>query len=263
MALTTLREMTATRRAKVGTFVVEFASPGIGQILKAGGCQYALLDMEHSGFGFDTLKRLLRYMQAAAMPVIVRVPSANYHHVARALDMGAEGIMVPMVGSAEEARRIVAHVKYPPKGHRGVAFGVAHDRYMPGSAVGKLRAADRWTTVFLQIETKDGVENADEIAAVRGVDCLWVGHFDLSVSLGIPGRFDDPLFEEAVGHVGRACRRRKKAFGRLVPDVESGIAAYHAGFDFICYSGDVWLMQAMLSRGIEELRSALPRRRAR
>ena len=112
MALTTLKEMAGTRRAKFGTLVIELASPGIGYILKAGGAQFVFLDMEHavvlagdyadSGFGrfgFDTVKQLLRYMEAAALPAIVRVPSRHYHHIARALDMGAEGIMTPMVGT--------------------------------------------------------------------------------------------------------------------------------------------------------------------
>ena len=261
MALTTLREMVGTRRAKFGTFLIEFASPGIGQILKAAGCQYALLDMEHSGFGFATVKRLLRYMQAAAMPTIVRVPSRHYHHIARALDMGAEGIMLPMVGTAEEARRIVAHAKYPPQGHRGVALGVAHDRYAPvRSPAAALRAANRRTVVFAQVETRRGIENVEEIAAVAGIDCVWIGHFDLSVSLGIPGDFDHADFTAALARAARACVRHKKAYGRIVPDVGTGVAAYHAGFDFIGYSGDTWLLRDTLRRDIDDLRGALRRR---
>lgn len=261
MALQTLREMVGTRRAKVGTFVVEFCTPGIGQILKAAGSDYVLFDMEHSGFGIDTLKQALRYMQAGDMPTIVRVPSRNYHHIARALDMGAEGVMLPMVGSADEAKEIVAHTKYPPQGHRGVALQVAHDQYKPGPVLKKLRDANKKTTVFTQIETRDGVENADAIAAVKGVDCLWVGHFDLSASLGIAGQFDHPDFVAAVSRVQKACAKHNKAFGRLVPDVKSGIAMYKAGFDFICYSGDVWVLQSAMAEGIDALRKACKGRR--
>lgn len=257
----TLREMVGTRRAKIGTFVVEFCTPGIGQILKAAGSDYVLFDMEHSGFGFDTLKQALRYMQAGDMPTIVRVPSRNYHHIARALDMGAEGVMLPMVGSAEEAKEIVAHAKYPPKGHRGVALGVAHDQYKQGPVLKKLRDANKKTTVFTQIETRSGVENAEAIAAVNGVDCLWVGHFDLSASLGIAGQFDHPEFIAAVKRVRKACTKHNKAFGRLVGDVEDGIKNYKAGFDFICYSGDVWVLQNAMAEGIGALRKACKGRR--
>ena len=94
-----------SRELKLGHFIVEFATPGIGQILKAAGCDFTLFDTEHSGFGFETIKSVLRYMQAADLPTIVRVPSKEYHHIARAADMGAEGIMLPMVGSAEERAR--------------------------------------------------------------------------------------------------------------------------------------------------------------
>jgi len=185
----------------------------------------------------------------------------NYHHIARALDMGAEGLMLPMVGSAEEAKEIVAHAKYPPQGHRGVALQVAHDQYKPGPVIKKLRDANKKTTVFTQIETRSGVKNADAIAAVKGVDCLWVGHFDLSASLGIAGQFDHPDFLAAVKTVQKACAKHNKAFGRLVPDVKSGIAIYKAGFDFICYSGDVWVLQSAMADGIGAIRKGCKGRR--
>ena len=255
MAQKSLKEMAQTRRAKLGTFLVEFNTPGIGQIMAAAGCDYVLLDMEHSGFSFDTLKSMLRYMQAAELPTIVRVPSRNYHHIARALDMGAEGLMLPMVSSGEEAEQIAAHAKYPGQGHRGVALQVAHDRYQPGPVLKKLRDANKRSTIFAQIESPDGVANADDIAAVKGIDCLWIGHFDLSASMGIPGQFDHPEFKAAVKRVGRACQKHKKSFGRLVPDVKTGVALHRQGFDFICYSGDVWIFQAALKDGIDQLRA--------
>lgn len=254
MAENSMKAMAQTRRGKFGTFLVEFNTPGIGQIMKAAGCDFVLLDMEHSGFSFDSLKSMLRYMQAAELPTIVRVPSRNYHHIARALDMGAEGLMLPMVSSGEEAAQIVAHAKYPSQGHRGVALQVAHDRYQPGPVLKKLRDANKRSTIFAQIETPEGVANADDIAAVKGIDCLWIGHFDLSASMGIPGQFDNPEFKAAVKKVGRACEKHKKSFDRLVADVKTGAALYRQGFDFICYSGDVWIFQAALKDGMNQLR---------
>src|SRR5215471_7846858 len=105
MTRTSLKQMTRMPEAKLGHFIVEFATPGIGHILKQAGCDFALFDLEHSGFSFETVKSAVRYFEAAGLPMIVRVPSREYHHIARACDMGAEGIMLPMVGSAEEARR--------------------------------------------------------------------------------------------------------------------------------------------------------------
>src|SRR6202011_5435637 len=107
MAAQGIKEFAATKAPKFGHFIVEFATPGIGHILKSAGCDFVLFDLEHSGFGFETVKSVIRYFEAADLPAIVRVPSKAYHHIARAMDMGAEGIMLPMVGSSEETRQIV------------------------------------------------------------------------------------------------------------------------------------------------------------
>jgi len=254
MARHGLKEMARTKKAKLGHFIVEFATPGIGHILKAAGCDFALFDLEHSGFGFETVKSAMRYFEAAGLPAIVRVPSKEYHHIARACDMGAEGIMIPMVGTAAEAKAVVDCMKYYPQGKRGVALGVAHDNYRQGPVPEKLAAANERTTLFCQIETAEGAENADKIAAVEGVDCLWVGHFDLSASLGIPGQFDHPKFLKAIERTVAATKKHKKALGRLVPTTDLGIALYKQGFDFCCYSGDVWVLQNALAEAIGKLR---------
>ena len=254
MAEAGLKEMARTRAPKFGHFIVEFATPGIGHILKSAGCDYVLFDLEHSGFGFETVKSALRYFEAADLPAIVRVPSKEYHHIARACDMGAEGIMIPMVSTAAEARTVVDCMKYHPQGKRGVALGVAHDNYRQGPVAEKLAAANERTTLFCQIETADGAENAEKIAAVDGVDCLWVGHFDLSVSLGIPGQFDHPKFLKAIDRTIAATKKHNKSLGRLVPTADLGIALYKQGFDFCCYSGDVWVLQNALGEAITALR---------
>ena len=103
MAADTLKAQAQTRDLKVGHFIVEFATPGIGHMLKNAGCDFVLFDTEHSGFHHETIKSVLRYFEAARLPAIVRVPSKEYHHIARAADMGAEGIMLPMVNDAAEA----------------------------------------------------------------------------------------------------------------------------------------------------------------
>ena len=141
-----LKAMAATRAPKFGTFIVEFATPGIGHILKSAGCEFVLFDLEHSGFGFETVKSAVRYFEAAALPAIVRVPSREYHHIARALDMGAEGLMLPMVGNVDEVKHIVNSMKYHPAGKRGVALQVAHDRYRPGTVADKFAATNARTT---------------------------------------------------------------------------------------------------------------------
>jgi 2-keto-3-deoxy-L-rhamnonate aldolase RhmA len=254
MTARNLKEMARTRDVKLGHFIVEFATPGIGHILRQAGCDFALFDMEHSGFGFETVKAAIRYLEAGGIATIVRVPSKEYHHIARACDMGAEGLMIPMVNSAAEAKAIVDSMKYFPQGLRGVALGVAHDNYAAGPVPEKLAAANARTTLFCQIETADGAKNADAIAAIDGVDALWVGHFDLSVSLGIPGEFGHPKFVEAIDRTVAAVKKHNKALGRLVPTTDQGIALYKQGFDFCCYSGDAWVLRDALAAAMATLR---------
>src|SRR5262249_14597094 len=124
-----LQALIGTSGTKIGTFLFEFATPGIGQILKAAGADFAVLDMEHTGFGFETVREVVRYCQAAALPIVVRVPSQQRHHISRALDTGADGVMVPIVSSVEQAKAVLEAAKYWPDGTRGVAPGLAHERY--------------------------------------------------------------------------------------------------------------------------------------
>jgi 2-dehydro-3-deoxyglucarate aldolase/4-hydroxy-2-oxoheptanedioate aldolase len=110
--------------------------------------------------------------------------------------------------------------------------------------------------VILQIETARGVDNVEAIAAVPGVDVLWIGHFDLTQSLGIPGQFDHPRFAEAVATVVAAGRRHGRALGVMVSDPAAGQIWLERGFQAIAYSGDIWLLQRALADGLAWLRSA-------
>ena len=245
---------------KVGHSIFEFDSPGMGLIIAAAGAEFVFLDMEHSGFGFGDVKRILVSLHGAGLACVVRPPSNAYHHIARALDVAADGLVMPMVASAQEAEHIVACMKYPPAGRRGVALGLAHDAYATGAPAVKMAAANRRTAFVALIETAEGIENVDAIAAVKGVDCLWIGHFDLSASLGISGQFENPIFTRAVERVRRAGAKHGKALARLVDDAASGAALYGKGFDVICYSGDVWVYQSALTDGIAALKQACERK---
>lgn len=255
--MATLKEMARSRALKVGHLVIEFVTPGIGHMMKNAGCDFAFFDMEHSAFGYETIKQGIRYAEAAGVPSVVRAPSRVYHDISRALDCGAEGIMLPLVGSVAEAKSIIESVKYHPQGGRGVALGIAHDWYRGGPTLEKLAAANARTTIFMQIETAQGVEDADAIAALPEVDCLWIGHFDLSCSLGIPGQFENAKFTDAVAKIREACKRHGKSLGRLAPDAASGVALYEYGFDFISYAGDVWVYTAALNAGVGALKQGV------
>ena len=251
----TMRDLLATRDVKVGHFVGEFVTPGIGYILKAAGCDYVTFDMEHSGVNFETIRTALRFAEAASLATMVRPPSKDYQDIARILDIGADAIMAQTVSTAEEAREIVACMKYPPKGKRGVTVGHYYDHFATGPIGPKLTAANQVTALFALIESAQGVENADAIAAVEGVDCLYVGHIDLSVDLGIPGENDHPRIVEGVGLVAAACRKHGKSFAWSVGTVGTLEAARGLGADFIDYGGDASLLRDAITQGVADIRS--------
>lgn len=250
----TLRDMVGRKTLKSGTLVWEFAVPGIGHLLAAGGSEFVFLDTEHSGIGIDTLKRTLQYLEAASIPALVRPPGRSYENIARALDAGAEGLILPMVGSGDEARRIVQCAKYAPVGARGVALGIAHDRYTSGSVAEKLAAANQRTVLFALVETREGAENVDAIASVEGIDGLWIGHLDLSSSLGIPGQFEHPDYIGAVERIAKAARDYDKSLGRMVESVEEGAKLYARGHDFIAVGTDTQLYANALRTELQALR---------
>src|ERR1700756_3853617 len=163
-----LRSLIGTPGTKIGTFLFEFATPGIGQILKAAGADYAVLDMEHTGFSFDTVRQVVRFCQAAALPIVVRVASQRRHHITRALDAGAVGVMVPIVSSVAQAKAVLDAAKYWPDGTRGVALGLAHERYAMRREplLDRLAEQNRRTVIILQIEDPSGAQAVDEIAAL-------------------------------------------------------------------------------------------------
>ena len=256
LATPNLKRMFKSRNLKVGHSIFEFNSPGLGQIIGNADVDFVFLDMEHSGFGISETKQAIVGLRLGGVAVLVRPPSNAYHHIARALDIGADGLAMPMVASKEEAEHIVSCMKYPPMGERGVALGIAHDRYHPGNPADVLAAANQHTAFAALIETEEGIANIDEIASVKGVDCLWIGHFDLSCSLGINGQFDHPDFRKACDKVKRAAKKHNKALARLAGDTGGCIALYKKGFDVLCYSGDLWVYQQALNAGIKEIRSA-------
>jgi 2-dehydro-3-deoxyglucarate aldolase/4-hydroxy-2-oxoheptanedioate aldolase len=239
----------------VGTMIFECNTPGLPTLLDAVGLDFIVFDMEHSGIDMGDIRATMAWSRAAAFTPIVRVPSADYHFLARVHDLGARGVMVPMVGTAAQAEAIVRACKYPPEGGRGAAFGVAHDDFRSGAVSATMAAANRNNLIIAQIETAQGVEHVAEIAAVPGIDVLWIGHFDLSLSLGVPGQFDHPRFIEAIDTVVAAALANGRPLGVLVSDPLAGRFWIERGFRIICYSGDIWLLQRALAEGVTWIRS--------
>lgn len=228
-----------------GAMVFECTVPGIGRMLQNAGCAFVMFDMEHAGLEYESFKMLAATFRGLDVAPMVRVPRGAYHFLARALDLGAQGVMVPMVESAADARAIAEACRYPPRGRRGAAFGFAHDDYAGGDLTAKMARLDERNLVIAQIETERGLEQVEAIAAVDGIDVLWVGHFDLSNFLGIPGAFDHPTFIAAVERVAQTARRHGKGAGFMASDRTWMKRATDWGFNIIAAGPD----QAILTSG--------------
>ena len=241
-----------------GAMIFELFAPGVPQSCRNAGADFVLYDMEHTGVSFETLKTQFALCRGLPLVPMARVPRGEYHFIARALDVGAMGVMVPMVGTAEEAAHVVACTRYPPQGRRGAAFGFAHDDY-EGSAdvAAKIAALNARTMVIAQIETSEGLANVERIAAVPGVDALWIGHFDLTNFMGIPGQFKHPDYLAAVDRVVAACEANGKTAAFLTTD-DGWVRDYATkGFRLFAYGVDQLMLQQALGSGLTALRAAV------
>ncbi len=236
-----------------GAMVFEFFSPGMSAILANAGCRFVLYDMEHTGLGYETLKWLFSTCRGLPIEPMVRVPRGEYTWLARALDLGARGVMIPMVESREQALSIVNACRYPPQGRRGAAFGFAQCDYLGGDVRVKIAESHARTMVIAQIETEHGLANVEEIAAVDGIDVLWVGHFDLSNFMGIPGQFSDPRFEAAMRKVVEVCRRHGKAAGFMATDSAWIQRARDMGYTMIAAGTDNSLLQNAFAALVDQI----------
>ena len=252
-----VKQKLRTGGVSVGVMCMEFATTGIGRLSAEAGAEFAVFDMEHTGWSLETIKMLIATSRGTDLVPIVRPPTTDYHHIAHLMDVGAMGIMVPLVNSPEQMKFALECATYPPRGKRGCAFGMSHDDYKGGDLTAKMRHADENLLMIAQIETAEGLANADAIAAVDGVDALWIGQFDLTTSLGIPGRFDDPKFVDATRRVVDACRKHGKAATLASLNVDELCAGPANGFRMLVYLADLWIYQQALRRCFGSIRETL------
>ncbi|MGH7778010.1 MAG: HpcH/HpaI aldolase family protein [Candidatus Dormibacterales bacterium] len=238
----------------LGHSVFEFATPGITRILEGAGADFVSFDMEHAAFGIDTVRRLISYSRGTTVSPFVRVPTLRYEYIAGVLDVGAQGIWVPMVETLDDVERVVDAARYPPAGGRGIAYGIAHDDYLPGDPVEKMREANQEVLLTAMIETARGLDNLEEIASHPELDMIWIGHYDLAASLGVPGDIKHPRMLEAFARLVSVGRKFDKFVGRGIGDADGAVEWIGKGFQALTYSRDISLFQRTLARELAEVR---------
>jgi 2-keto-3-deoxy-L-rhamnonate aldolase RhmA len=205
--------------------------------LRGLGFEWFMIDTEHAPVNPETLATMVAMLGGIGPPALVRVGNVDQYLIKQALDAGASGVLVPLVSTEAPARQVVSFAKYPPEGVRGAAAAAA-SRYGIELA-SYLRTANAETIVGVQIETKEGVKNVGEIAAVSGVDLLFVGPQDLTLSLGLLDDRKNPQVRDAMRRVVEACEQHGRIPGTLVIDPEERRAAVELGFRFISLASDV------------------------
>jgi 4-hydroxy-2-oxoheptanedioate aldolase len=229
------KKLISEGKAAIGGFL-GLKSPEIVEIMGYAGLDFVIIDSEHGSAGSETLEQMIRAAEVAGITPIVRVTNVfDWTLILRALDSGAQGVQVPMVEDGDTAERVARAARYYPLGRRGLA-GVRAAKYGSIDMARYVQEANEQVMVVAQIETVKGVENAAQIAAVDGIDLVFVGPMDLSQSLGIPAQRSNPLLHETMEKVFAACRAADKPCGTLTASVDEGRRQAAAGLQYLCIS---------------------------
>lgn len=244
--LKTLKEGQLT----IGTFL-GLASPLAAEVAALSGVDWVLLDLEHGGGGEEQVSPTVVASGGYGVPTLVRVESAERIRIGRVLDSGVAGVMIPRVDTVEQVELAVRHMSYPPNGDRGVAT------YNRAVAWGKdldALAPEPKSALLVQIETLGALAEVEKIAAVPGVDALFVGPLDLSYALGVPRDFKNPKFLEALKKVLAAANAQNRVAGILASDTTIARFYVEMGFKFIAIGSDSTLMAKAITDAVDEIR---------
>ncbi len=237
--------------ATFGTFLGT-ASPVAAEICAAGGVDWVLLDLEHGSGGEEQVLGVVPAAASFGVPTLVRAETTERIRAGRLLDLGAVGVMFPRIDGPADAADAVRHLRYPPDGDRGVATYNRMCRY--GLDRGALDRVADVVLGIIQIETRAAVESVEAIAALDGVDVLFVGPQDLSYALGVPGDRTAPVFVEALDRVLKAARAEGKAAGLLVPDGAPAARLADEGWQFLAIGSDGVLLAAAVTNEMQAAR---------
>jgi 2-keto-3-deoxy-L-rhamnonate aldolase RhmA len=250
-----LRARVVAGEATLGTFVGT-ASPVTAEVCAAAGVDWIVLDLEHGSGGEEQVRDVVPAAGAYGVPTVVRVESAARIRIGRVLDLGAAGVMLPRMDTAAEVAEAVHHLRYPPAGDRGVATYNRACRFAldPGA----LARANTEVLGVVQIESASAVDQVDQIAAIDGVDVLFVGPQDLSHNLGVPFQLQSPAYLAAVQRVRDAAERHGKTCGLLVGDGAAAAARHAEGWRFVAIGSDATLLAAAVAAELGRARPSTP-----
>jgi 4-hydroxy-2-oxoheptanedioate aldolase len=244
-----VRERLRAGEATLGCFTA-LGSPNVAELLGHAGFEWLVIEMEHGGLGMAEVERMLMAVSGTGAVPLVRVPSSAAGEIQRVLDLGARGVVVPMVGSPAEAAMVVSATRYPPAGSR--SFGPLRAARYSLDYEEYLRTANDETIVALIVETAGAVAELDAIAAVPGVDVLYFGLFDLCLAFGLdPHQLPHPGVDDVIDRALRAGVEHGVAIGIGVRGADELRARRAQGFRFVGYGTDYFMLLDAARQGIE------------
>lgn len=240
-------------RISLGVFCELPTSASI-EIIAAAGWDFVVIDCEHAPITAQMLPDLIRASDAARIPAIVRVPENNAAAIQQALDAGASGVQIPQISSVEAARAAVSAARFHPLGQRGFNPFVRAARYSAEPVADFVKRSNSEITVVLQIESAAGVQAVDQILTIPGIDVLFIGPYDLSQSLGIPGHTSDPRVFAAGEEIVTKAARHNVRVGVFTNSDQEAERWKEIGIQYLCYSVDTVLLLHALRNAHQRLR---------
>ena len=221
---------------------MKFTDPAAVEIMGFAGFDFVIIDEEHGPISIENSQNLIRAAESVNITPIIRVGNNDEVLILRALDIGAQGIEIPQINSRSDAVRAVKSVKYSPQGERGVCRYVRAANYSSMDKFKYFESANKETMIIAHIEGVQGINNLDEILSVSEIDVVFIGPYDLSQSLGIPGEVKHPLVIEKMKEVVSKCKESKVAVGTFADDIETARTWVSLGVQYMAFSVDVGIL---------------------
>lgn len=256
MKTNTLKRKLKRREITLGSWIT-LGNTAVAEIMANAGFEWLVVDMEHSVITLDIAQQLIQVIEGCGAVPLVRVGENNATVIKRVMDAGAYGVIVPMVNTKKQAEAAVNAVKYPPVGTRGV--GLARAQGYGGNFEEYRDWVNKESIVIAQIEHIDAVNNLESILSVKGIDGCIIGPYDLSASLGVPGKFENRDVSAALKKVERICNSNKVALGYHIiqPDYKLVLEKTVSGYSFIAFSLDILFLGNSCREQTTKLREKL------
>jgi 2-keto-3-deoxy-L-rhamnonate aldolase RhmA len=257
MKVNPIRERCAKGESVYGTMIQDVRTPSIGLIMEQAGLDFLFFDMEHGPFDLGVIADMVKVTRLTTCTPFVRVPNDEYHLMARVLDAGARGIMIPRIESKQQVEDIVANTHYPPVGVRGCSAPKGHNDFMPQEMWEFTGQANRENMIILQIEREKAIEDIDDLLSVPGIGGAIMGPNDLALSMGVHEKDYMTVLEPAIQKVLDAAKKYKVPCGIHTGNLEWLIEWNKRGMQLIMYSNDIVFLRNGAKAGINKIKEAV------